>query len=312
MKFQPLDRRAHPLGAVFSSWTAADGWTLRRMEWRQEQGTPARGSILFANGRGDFIEKYLEALGHWHACGWNVASFDWRGQGDSRGQIVGGHLDSFDPLIGDADTLVREWLTSTPAPHVLMGHSMGGHLMLRLVAERKPKVDALVLIAPMIGINASPVPSGLSRLIARTLCMLGLRNRPAWKHNERPAMAHVSRARFLTSCPDRYEDELWWKRQRPGFDLGPPSWGWLDAAFRSIARVTPALLRRVETPVLLLGTDRDRLVSPAAMRQAAEILPNSTLFMFPTAAHEILRENDAVRLEALAQIDRFLDEHAKA
>jgi lysophospholipase len=32
--------------------------------------------------------------------------------------------------------------------------------------------------------------------------------------------------------------------------------------------------------------------------------------MFPDAAHELLRESNPVRLEALARIDGFLDEHA--
>jgi lysophospholipase len=64
--------------------------------------------------------------------------------------------------------------------------------------------------------------------------------------------------------------------------------------------------------VLLIGTERDRLVSPAAIRSAAAGLPNSELFMFTDAAHEILRESDPVRLEALARIDAFLDRNAPA
>ena len=29
------------------------------MEWPQPKGRPVRGSLLFAGGRGDFVEKYL-------------------------------------------------------------------------------------------------------------------------------------------------------------------------------------------------------------------------------------------------------------
>ncbi|HEY1146907.1 MAG TPA: hypothetical protein VGE84_11270, partial [Allosphingosinicella sp.] len=81
------DRRTHPPGAAFSYWRAADGWPIRRMDWLQPTGSAVRGSLIFAGGRGDFIEKYLEALGYWHGRGWNVTSFDWRGQGESRGDI---------------------------------------------------------------------------------------------------------------------------------------------------------------------------------------------------------------------------------
>ncbi|HEX9932661.1 MAG TPA: alpha/beta hydrolase, partial [Allosphingosinicella sp.] len=91
-----------------------------------------------------------------------------------------------------------------------------------------------------------------------------------------------------------------------------PSWGWLEAAFRSCARLTGERLRKVRTPVLLLGTETDRLVSAAAIRCAAALLPNARLRMFERAGHEILREADAVRLEAHAAIDGFLDEAAPA
>ena len=62
---------------------------------------------------------------------------------------------------------------------------------------------------------------------------------------------------------------------------------------------------------MLIGTERDRLVSPAAIRRAASLLPQSELLMYDDAAHEILREADSVRLRALAAIDAFLDRHAR-
>ena len=41
-------------------------------------------------------------------------------------------------------------------------------------------------------------------------------------------------------------------------------------------------------------------------------LPDAELLMFPSAAHEILREEDAVRLAAHERIDAFLDARAPA
>jgi len=282
------------------------------MDWPQPEGGRARGSLIFANGRGDFVEKYLEPLAHWHGRGWNVTSFDWRGQGGSRGDIIRGHLDSFDPLVGDMDALVRHWLEDAPGPHVAIGHSMGGHLLLRLLAERGPSIQAAVLVAPMIAINASPVPAWIGRRVARMLAELGWRERPAWKHNERPAPPGLSRQSYLTSCPDRYADEMWWKEQQPGYSLGPPSWGWVDAAYRSIESVTPERMQEIHTPILLLGTGRDRLVSPTAIRRAAKLLPDVELAMFHQTAHEMLRESDPIRLEVMARIDSFLATRAPA
>lgn len=310
MKPIAIDRRAHPAGAEFSVWRAADGWSLRRMDWPQPSQAAVRGSLLFVGGRGDFIEKYLEPMGHWHAHGWNVASFDWRGQGDSRGTIVGGHVATLDPLVEDCAALLAEWTAGTNGPHVAIAHSMGGHILLRAIAEHRPGLAAAVLIAPMIDVNATPIPPWLGRRIAGTLARLGWSERRAWKENERPAPTGSTRQAYLTSSPERYGDELWWKDRQPGFELGPPTWGWLDAAFRSIGRLTPAALKAVDMPILILGTARDRLVSPTAIRRAARLLPRAELLMFRKAAHELLRESDSVRLVAMARIDEFFDTHA--
>ncbi|HKR25636.1 MAG TPA: alpha/beta hydrolase [Allosphingosinicella sp.] len=299
--------RSHPKDARFSEWTAPDGARLRRMEWPAAAGSRKRGRLLFAGGRGDFIEKYLEAYAHWRGEGWDVTAFDWRGQGRSRGSIVGGNLESFDVLIDDLDALIGE-----VRPRVAIGHSMGGHMLLRTLVERRPALDAAVLVAPMIGVNSGPVPSWLAPTFADTMCRLGYSAQPMFRTPRVLSRPGSQRQHFLTGrSRARYEDELFWWREEPGFNLGAPSWGWLRAAFRSAAAAfTPERLATVDLPVLVLGTERDRLVSPSAIRRVARLLPRAELLMFPRAAHELLREADPVRREALARIDAFLAGHA--
>ncbi len=120
MASEMFDRRSIPADARFGGWKAADGWTYRTLERRQEQEAATRGSLLFAGGRGDFIEKYLEAHDHWYRRGWNVTAFDWRGQGASQGDRPGGHLDSFESLVGDLAGLIRTWQAETPGPHAVV------------------------------------------------------------------------------------------------------------------------------------------------------------------------------------------------
>ncbi len=304
----PIDRRAVPAGARFSIAPAGDGWALRRFDWLQPEGAAVRGQLFFTGGRGDFAEKYIEAYWHWHGRGWNVTSLDWRGQGGSRGDIVGGHLDSFDPLVEDCATFLAAWARERPGPHVAIGHSMGGHLLLRALAEHELGIDAAVLVAPMLGINSRPVSPRLAPLVARVMSVFRGRT-PAWKIDKEGPTARIRQVN-LTSCEERFGDEQWWKEQQQGFELGPPSWGWLNAAFHSMRRPPAEALRGLDLPILLLGTDRDRLVIPAAIRRAAALLPRGELHMFDKAAHELLRESDPVRSEALARIDAFLDAEA--
>jgi lysophospholipase len=308
MTTRTLDRRARPQGAAFSDWRAPDGWLHRRLDWPQPEGREARGALLFAGGRGDFIEKYLEAMAHWHGRGWSVSAFDWRGQGGSRGDIAGGHLDSLDMLVDDLAAIVGELEGRGRGPLALIGHSMGGHVLLRALAEERVRPAAAVLVAPMLMVNSAPLPPFAAGWTAAFLSSFGWRRQPLWRPQTPAPSAGSPRQSYLTSSAERYADELWWWEREPGFNLGAPSWGWLDAAFRSCARLSGERLRKVDVPVLLLGTETDRLVSAAAIRRAAAILPNARLKMFARAGHEILREADPVRLEALAAIDAFLDE----
>ena len=310
MEKEASPRRTHPPGARFASWTAPDGWALRRMDWPQEGRRKVRGSLLFAGGRGDFIEKYLEAFAHWHDRDWNVTAFDWRGQGGSQG--AGFDFASFDILIEDLAALIADWLGATPGPHVAIGHSMGGHLLLRTLIERRPALDAAVLVAPMIRVNSGPIPSWLAPDLADAMSWLGLRNTPMWKTPPALQRPGSQRQKLLTGSRERYEDEAWWWKRQPGWNLGAPTWGWARAAYRSAAAAfTAERLAEVDLPLLLLGTDRDRLVSSAEIRRVARLLPHAALEMFPASGHEILREADPVRRAALARIDAFLDGHAR-
>jgi lysophospholipase len=299
--------RVHPDGAVFSDWAAPDGMALRRMDWPATGRGKRRGSLLFVNGRGDFIEKYLESYAFWQAKGWNVTSFDWRGQGGSRGPGEEKAGASFDILVEDLGALIDGWLAGSPGPHVAIGHSMGGHMLLRTLIDRRPALDAIVLTAPMLEVNSAPIPIRIAPDIADTAWWLGFGNVPMWKTPPSMIVPGGRRNRNLTGSRERYEDELFWWGVDPAFNTGPPTFGWMRAAFRSrAATFTPAKLGAVDLPILIIGAEKDRLVSAAAIREAASLLPRAELEMMPDAAHEILRDSYAVRDRALARIDAFL------
>ena len=305
--------RAYPDGSTMTMHEMRDGWALRVFDWPAVGA--ARGTILFQGGRGDFIEKYLESFAHWHAQGWSVTAFDWRGQGKS-GRLTAdpnvGHIEDFTVWIDDLAEFYACWETTNPGPHVVIGHSMGGHLIMRALIEKRIAPDAALFIAPMFGIETPPVPLGVARFLFAGLCKIGLSERPAWKGNERPAAPWASRQRFLTHDAERYADEIWWLDNHPALKLGPPSFGWLAAAIASTrATEAPGLLEAVAVPMLILGTDGDRLVSPPAIRRFAARLPSGQLHMYDASvAHEILRECDDVRDDALGRIETFLAQAA--
>jgi len=311
----PIDRRAIPAGAVESRWTAPDGAALRRIDW--PTGHAPRGSILFFPGRGDAYEKYLETLAEWHREGWHVTAADWRGQAGS-GRLgndpVTGHVGDFADWIGDLARFWAEWNAGHPGPHVLAGHSMGGHLVLRALAEQRVDPDAMVLSAPMLGFTGPSLPLGLLHMVARIMRVIGDPARPAWKWSEKPGEMPAARIGLLTHDEQRYADELWWREARPELVMGPGSWQWVERSYASMRGLNaPGVLEAVATPVLLLGTSNDKLVGMDAIERAARRLPKGELVAFGSEArHEILREVDPVRDRAMAAIAEFLDRVAPA
>ena len=309
-----IDRRAIPAAARESRWTAPDGAALRRIDWPVPPGT-ARGSILFLPGRGDFYEKYLETLEEWHRAGWAVTAADWRGQAGSGrlgGDATTGHVEDFAVWIDDLAMLWAEWRAHTPGPHVLAAHSMGGHLAMRALVERRIAPDAVILSAPMLGMAGPPLPLGLLHAVARLMTRFGAPTRPAWKWSEKPGEVPANRQQLLTHDPERYGDELYWRDARPELVMGPGSWRWVERAYASTRIIeAPGAMESVTVPVLILSTSADKLVShPAAVRAAAR-LPKGELIAFgPEAEHELLRETDAVRARAQAAIADFLERAA--
>ena len=295
---------------------APDEHAIRRIDWPGAAGGK-RGSILFLPGRGDCYEKYLEALEQWHRAGWRVTASDWRGQAGSGrlgNDAVTGHVDDFSRWVDDLAHLWRLWRAETRGPHVLIGHSMGGHLVLRALAEGRVAPDAVVLSAPMLGFYGSVLPVSWMHRIAGAMKRFGDPARPAWKWSEKPGEVPVTRINLLTHDADRYADELWWRERRPELVMGPGSWGWVERAYESMRGLdAPDVLEAIGQPVLLLGTTNDKLVDMTAIEAAARRLPAGELVRFGNEArHEILREVDPVRDRAMEAIAAFLDRAAPA
>lgn len=318
----PINRRAIPPAATESKWALEDGHEVRRIDWPGlgiEGKASPRGSILFLPGRGDCYEKYLETLEEWHRDGWRVTASDWRGQAGS-GRLgkdaYTGHIEDFSIWADDLAFLWRTWVKEVPGPHVIAGHSMGGHLIMRALVDGKldqeVPANAVFLSAPMLGMQGPPVPFFLQHFAAKLMTWIGAPTRQAWKWSEKPGELPKDRINLLTHDPDRYADEQFWRDTRPELVMGPASWRWVERAYASCRALdAPGAMERVEVPVLIASTANDKLVSHDANVRAVERLPNGRMFeLGANAHHEVLRETDEVRASVMDAVASFLDEVA--
>lgn len=270
---------------------------------------PGRPSILFLNGRADFIEKYSESYWHWRSRGYGLMTFDWRGQGAS-GRFPAGMGGYFDAWLADLNGLASHAADVLGGPLVLGGHSMGGHLALRhLAAGAVSRYRGAALFAPMAGIAAHGLPPRVLSWMARARVKAGAGDTyPPMQGPYGERTRSVQRQRILTGDPERFADEAWWIDENPELAFGGANWRWVCEASASCA----ALAARGVPETIGLRVDvfigeNERLVDAGAVRRLVQRLPDGRLHVIAGAAHELLREQSAVQGRVFAAIDGLME-----
>lgn len=273
-----------------------------------------RGSVVVLPGRGEFIEKYAtEAVGELLDRGFAVYALDWRGQGLSDRALPDhdkGHVDNFTTYMADLklflDTVVAP---AAPRPILAIAHSMGGHVLLRLLAESGAgPLGAALTVSPMMGLHRQ----GLLKAVLAIAPEL-----PTVDHWYLPGggpFARESRA-FTTNIVThderrfRFTDD--WFRADPRLSLGGPTFGWGRQALRSMAAaLVPGNLERIDLPTLLVSASGDRLVDVASHGPAIARIRQGRHVTIEGAAHEIMMETDPLLAQFWQAFDRLADEIA--
>ncbi|HYC05316.1 MAG TPA: alpha/beta hydrolase [Azospirillaceae bacterium] len=302
------------LAAIGGGWRQGTveipGGTVRTGEWLPDG--PARGTCVLVTGRSEFLEKYAEQAADWAARGWRVVSWDWPGQGLSSRALANpqkGHIRDFGEYLDAAEAVLRAHdIGMDGRPVICFAHSMGAHVMTRFVAERPHPFRALILSAAMLGIETGPFPEWLVPALARAGAALGLAERYAPGQIDYREEAHRFEGNVLTSDPRRFRVYIEAYRNNPCLILGGATFGWLDAAYRSIRALWRAPLERVDIPVLILSAGGDRVVRSALHARLARRLPDAVHKTYPPAEHELMMERDEIRDRVWADVDAFLAE----
>ncbi len=297
-------RRSLPPGADWQQLAVAGGASLRTVRWPAASDRP---TILFLNGRADFIEKYAEAYWRWRRRGYGIVTFDWRGQGRSD-RFAADASGWFDRWLDDLDALIAARAT-VGGRLLIAGHSMGGHLALRHLARDRPQLrfERVMLFAPMAGIAALGVLGLLdraARLAVRVGCGAAF---PPGQSRYGPRYRSVQRQRRLTSDPQRFADEGWWIDRDRRLASDGATWCWIAEALASCrALAAPGVVETITLPVDVFMGSAERLVDVGAAEALTRRLPNGTWHRVAGGAHELLRERTDIQTRLHADIDRLI------
>ena len=303
------ERFLPPPGFVWGSFTAADGAVLR---WGHLPVPSARAACVMVGGFGEFIEKQFETVRDLAARGIAVWCLDWRGQGGSirpRRLPTRPRARNFER---DAEDLAAFAAAKLPGqlPPLLVAHSMGGAIALICLRRFPHLFAAAVLSSPMVGLRTGRVPPSLFRLITRPARAAGLGvcfipGAHKWRPDRLPS---PERSRVTTDA-ERGRLRHAWFCADPGLRLDQATYSWVDSALGLVARMSkPDFLTGIHTPILMSRAGREVVVSPAAQRRAARLLPNCTLIELAESKHDPFLERDAIRDYWLSCLDRFIAE----
>lgn len=303
-------RNTVPIGAETGQLTGVDDRQLRYAWWRSAlKGW--KGTVCIFPGRGEFIEKYYETIADLRRRAFSVAIMDWRGQGGSDrllGNARKGHVEDFADYDSDVARFMEHIvLPDCPPPYFAIGHSMGGHIMLRAACRRDCWFDRMVLVAPMLRIAALPMPAPVCSGLAEVASYLGFGEAfvPGGKSIAVEEMDYENNV--LTTDEGRFMRNQAVLDVAPELAVGSPTIGWLRAALASISAMNePDFPPRVHVPTLLIAAANDRVVSNRAIEEMSALLKAGSQIVIRGAQHEILQEQDEIREQFWAAFDAFV------
>jgi len=289
---------------------------LRAGLWALSETTVPRGICVILNGMTEFLEKYGEVADELRARRLIVVSMDWRSQGASERRRAGNrasHVGSFEEYDTDLGALLLQAVEplqpKSRLPVIALAHSMGAHVVLRFLHENPRRFACGVLVAPMLALNTGRYSPRVTKSAAAVFSLWQPSTRLVFGVEDRDPLDLPFERNFVTSDRARFERTRAQLKAQPFLRVYGPTFGWLNAAFRSIRQLTRrGFPEAITTPLLVVGAGRDRVGKTEAIRDYVKRLAHVRYVEIENAEHEILMETDRIRSRFWTEFDAFLEE----
>ena len=255
--------------------TSRDG---TRLNYATSLLPEARATLLFVHGYADHVGRYGHVFDWFVERGYSCAGVDLRGHGRSVGRR--GYINAFDEYIDDLEAMVNLLVEKQPDQKlILVGHSMGGLVVLTYLLRHPEGIEGAVLSSPFMGL-ALRVPPAKE--------MLGKLMSHVW-----PSLALAS---GIASSDLTHDEEI-----AKAYDTDPlvnkkATARWFTEALKA-QRSTIGDAGQVQTPTLVLQAGEDRVVDAETTRHLFELLGSTDKEWksYDRFFHEIFNETDRTR-----------------
>lgn len=238
-------------------------------KWEAEN---AKAVIVMVHGAAEHHGRYRWLIEMWRSVDFHVIMGDLPGQGLSTRKR--GHIESFDEYIEEVENWVKE-AENYHLPIFLLGHSMGGLVVIRTMQEKNLSVKAIILSSPCLAITESPpvalewITKGLNYLFPAILFDSKLSVQMATRNKEVQEL-DANDTLYVTKVSVRWYRELV-KAMR--------------LASRNISKIP-------DIPILLMQAGDDKIVDKTVVREWFDKLnvSDKTYKEWQGLYHEIFNE----------------------
>ncbi len=273
-------------------------------------GSEKRGTVVILNGRADYVERYFETMTDLQRRGFHVAGFDWRGQGGSQRAFrdsLRGHVRSFREYDDDLQAVMESVvLKNCPGPYYAIGHSTGGHVLLRCLSRQNWFSKAIVT-SPLMELQYGNWPKSFAFTLAAIATAFGF----GWAYlpgfKAPPFLLRGFEGNFLSSDPKRWARDKQILEEHPNLGVGGPTYAWLVATILSLKDLhSRRKSQGLNCPVMMVLAGRESVVDNRAAHAFVAHMPGVAVVTIQQSLHEIMLECDAVRKEFFAVFDSYI------
>lgn len=278
--------------------------------------------VIVLQGLSEYTEKYFELAASLQENNYSFWMIDWLGQGKSDRHLENRqkrHSEGFDDDIADLDFFIDQYVKHSAVhpdvgriPLVLLGHSYGGNIGLRYIAENPGVFEAAAFSAPMFDLNATKnKPKWLIKLASSGLSnIMGSKFFPSGGAEWTPEMRDDPTRDIFSTDETRKNIHNAWLKVDPELQVGNFTAGWLYQAIKSCNIIQNKLaVEDIEIPCLFGKAEHEELVDNDMIDAIAARIPNAQVLDLPGAKHEIIMERDDIRNTFLNAFDKMLKDN---
>ena len=276
-------------------------------EYFQAQGS--RGAVVIAHGLSEFTGKYHEFAWYLLNQGYDVFLYDQRCHGRScrltdRQDMI--HTDHFTDYYKDLHCFVENVVRrATDLPLYLYAHSMGGAVAIQYMARYPEIFTKAVLSAPMIQPLTGNVPPVVARWGLSAYLLFGNGKKKFW-------LADEFDPEYPFSCSQdrslaRFQRNMEIRLANPCYCTTPQTNRWIQQSLLLRPKLTrKSFLRKLQTPILMLCAEQDKVVCFQAQTQFAKNCPVCRQIVIPGATHSMLwGTQEVIAANVQAVLDHF-------